>query len=302
MLKIVSHLSPVVMAVLLLLSTMASASHASLIQTMKFNSKFLKREYVASVYLPYRYKSSGLNYPVLYLLHGPIGDENSWLSDGHIRRTVDALIANGKIPPCIVIMPSHFNAWWVDGNRESSETVFFKELIPTVDQEYRTINNRSGRAVGGVSAGGYGTVLYVFKHPEMFAAAAALSPAIYTPLPPQNSSAYRSHPFIDANRQFEEETWKRLNYPNFIYTYFRKGIKVPIYINSGDDDKFDVTYHAAVLYKRLRDYQPDLVEFRVVDGDHDWNVWSETAAEAITYIMQFVSKPLPKDQPVEAGN
>lgn len=288
----------VILAVISVSLFCSVSSHASLIETLKFKSKFLKREYVAKIYLPYGYKSSGLKYPVLYLLHGPVGDENSWLKAGNIRETADALLSKGKIPPPIIVMPSHFNAWWIDGNREPAETVFFKELIPTVEKEYRTIKHRSGRAIGGVSAGGYGAILYMLKHPELFAACAALSPAIYTPLPPENSSAYRSHPFIDANRKFEVETWKRLNYPYFINSYFQKGIKVPLFIVSGDHDKFDTTYHAAVFFKRMRDYQPKLVEFRVVDGDHDWEVWRDNIDEALIYIMQYVTQPVNKNETV----
>lgn len=291
----------VFLAAIPILLYFSAISSASVIETFKFKSKFLKRQYVAKVYLPYGYKSSGLKYPVLYLLHGPVGDENSWLKAGNIREITDTLLSENKIPPCIIIMPSHFNAWWVDGNREPAETVFFKELIPAVEKEYRTIAHRSGRVIGGVSAGGYGVIRYTLKHPELFAAGAALSPAIYVPLPPENSSALRSHPFIDANRKFEEETWKRLNYPIFINQYFKKGIKVPLFIISGDHDKFDTTYHAAVFFKRLRDYQPKLIEFRVVDGDHDWEVWRNTIDEAMVYILQFVRKPMDKDEEIPSG-
>jgi enterochelin esterase-like enzyme len=285
-----------VLVTLILFHFSGVLGHASLLETMKFNSKFLKREYIASVYLPYRYKSSGLKYPVIYLLHGALGDEKSWLESGNIRRTADTLMAEGKIPPSILVMPSHFNAWWVNGNREPAESVFFEEVVPTVEKKYHTIKHRSGRAVAGVSAGGYGSILYIFKHPEMFAAAAALSPAIYSPLPPANSPAISSHPFIDANRKFEEETWKRLNYPEYITAYLSRGVIVPLYINSGDDDRFDTAYHAAVLFNRLRVYQPKNLEFRVVNGDHDWDVWSKTISDALIYMAQFMSQPVRQDQ------
>ena len=281
-----------------LVAFLGDVCDASLLKTMTFNSKFLKREYTASIYLPYRYASSGLKYPVLYLLHGPQGDETTWLTNGDLRRTADTLMAQGKIPSTIIVMPSHFNAWWVDGNREPAETVFFEEVISKVDSEYRTIRHRSGRAVAGVSAGGYGAVLFAFKHPETFAAAAALSPSIYSPLPPKESPALTSHPFIDANRRFEEETWKRLNYPEYINAYFDKGIIVPFYINSGDHDRFDIAYHAAVLFRRLRDYQPKNVEFRVLDGGHDWDLWSDTVDDAMVYVLQFVSPPISQDEQV----
>jgi enterochelin esterase-like enzyme len=188
-------------------------------------------------------------------------------------------------------MPSHSNSWWVNGNRESAEKVFFKELIPAVEKEYRTIKDRTGRAIGGVSAGGYGSVLYILKYPEMFAAGAALSPTIYTPLPPKNAQARSSYPFTDANEKFEEETWKRLNYPSFIGGYFKKNIKVPMFFVCGDHDKFNIVYHVAALLNTLRNYQQDLIEFRVVDGDHDWTVWSNTIGEAMIYMLQYVSKP-----------
>jgi enterochelin esterase-like enzyme len=81
----------------------------------------------------------------------------------------------------VVVMPGHKQMWWVNANAERAETVLLKELLPEVEHRFRTINDRGGRLVAGLSAGGFATVRLSFEHPELFAAAAALSPAVYEP-------------------------------------------------------------------------------------------------------------------------
>ena len=62
--------------------------------------------------------------------------------------------------------------------------------------------------------------------------------------------------------------------------------------NSGDHDKYGIAFHAAALYQALREHQPNQVEFRVIDGDHEWAVWAGTLPEALTYIFRFSSRPI----------
>ena len=143
-----------------------------------------------------------------------------------------------------------------------------------------------------LSAGGYGTVNFVLKYPELFAAGAALSPAVYVPVPPESSSANRSNPYVDSEGNFQPEVWEKLNYPAFIDDYLQQDIKVPLYINTGDHDQFDIAYHAAVLYQKLRAHQPKKVEYRVIDGDHEWMVWETTIGDAMKYIFQYASRPM----------
>ena len=155
---------------------LSTPGRAGVIIKDKLPSLIMAREYIYTIYLPDGYETSNLRYPVLYLLHGSGGDENSWAVSGKIQPTADALIASGAIPPAIIVMPAHKNAWWVDGNKEPAETVFIKELIPYIDATYRTISEKEGRLVAGLSAGGYGTVNFVLKYPEMFAAGARPQP------------------------------------------------------------------------------------------------------------------------------
>ena len=270
--------------------TWSMPADAGTVTRQSFPSRALDRDYVYSIYLPDGYGERNLRYPVLYLLHGSTGDENSWPVQGKAQQTMDRLIEDGEIPPMIVVMPSHSESWWVDGNNEPAGTALMQDLIPHVEATYDTIAARSGRLIGGLSAGGYGTVNAILEHPGMFAAGAALSPAIYDPVPPATSSAH-AHAVFQTEGTFDPEVWKRLNWPRLIDRYKAGGTVVPLYVNSGDHDGFDIAYHAANFYQRLREHQPDKVEYRVVDGGHEWPVWERTLPDAVTYMSRFVSRP-----------
>ncbi len=264
---------------------------ASEILSRKMASKLLAADYPYNLYLPDGYRAGSRRYPVLYLLHGNGGNETDWTRRGRIQETVDRLIKTGQIPPLLIVMPGNGSSWWIDGNQQPAETVLIKELIPHIDAAFRSLAVRNGRMIAGISAGGYGTVNAIFKYPELFAAAAALSPAVYLPLPPPHSAANRVAQF-QKNGSFDPATWQRLNYPVSWETYRAKNIIVPLYISSGDHDTFFIAWHAAQLFQKLFEYQPQRVEFRVVDGDHDWRLWRNTIADAIKYMTSFVSLPV----------
>lgn len=279
-------------AVVALLACISTAQAGTVLHE-SLDSKALGHAYNYTVYLPddYAKKSAACQrYPVLYLLHGAGGDENDWLVKGGAEATLDRLIKDGKIQPMVVVMPGHRGMWWVDGNGEPAETVLLKELMPTVEEKFHVFNQREGRAVAGLSAGGYATVRLVLRMPELFAAAAALSPAIYQPLPPDDSSARKNPPF-QRDGTFDPETWKSLNWPNFIKAYAEQTLRVPLFINSGDHDRFSIALHAAIFFDEMLHIQPDAVEYRVVDGDHKWEVWNETLDDALEYMAPHLLKP-----------
>ncbi len=275
---------------LLLLIMFASLVDASEIQHHQFASKLLGRDYKFTVYIPDGYQAGNANFSVLYLLHGSVGSENDWVQRGNIQTTADKLIQQQLLPPLLIVMPGHSQSWWADGNDEPAESVLLKELFPYVEKNFRTITGREGRAVAGLSAGGFATVNLSLRFPEMFIAGAALSPAIYQDLPPENSSAYR-HKVFQVDGKLDPATWRRLNWPSFIEDYKKKNIVVPLYINSGDHDRLDIAYQAAYFFHVMREYQPKELEFRVVDGDHEWEVWAGTIGDALQFIGKYISVP-----------
>lgn len=253
-----------------------------------FRSEALGRDYKYTVYLPDSYKKDDKKYPILYLLHGAGGDENEWLAKGGLRETMDAMIARKLIKPMVVIMPGHTAAWWVDGAKEKGETALVKEVMPHAEARYRIDAVRSNRLIAGLSAGGFGALNLIMKYPQMFAASAILSPAVYDPVPPSHSSGVRQPPF-QKDGKFDADLWKSLNYVSHIEGYKKSGVVVPLYINTGDHDTFSIAFHAATLFERLRLHQPDAIELRIVNGDHEWMVWRDTLADALQFMTVHIT-------------
>jgi S-formylglutathione hydrolase FrmB len=260
---------------------------AGTVVSREIDSPALQRKWSYAVYLPDGYESSTLRYPVLYLLHGHNGGLYDWVNLGHIQQTADEMIARGDMPPAIIVMPDAGSTWYVD-RKEKMETAVIQDLVGDVGRSFRIIDARNGRLVAGLSMGGYGALRFVLKYPEMFAAAALLSPAIYDPLPPKSSGARRAPPF--ATPEFDEQAWRDLNYPTLWQAYLAKKTPVPMYINSGDDDQFMIEAEATKLYSLLRaNRQP--AELRIVDGAHAWTVWESTIGDALKYIFRYSAKP-----------
>lgn len=270
------------------IALLASAcAHAGIVVSREFQSAALERNWSYAMYLPDGYESSNLRYPVLYLLHGNGGNLYTWVNDGHIQQTADALIARGDIPPCVIVMPDAGTTWFVD-RKEKMETAVIVDLVADVERNWKVLTTRQGRLVGGLSMGGYGAMRFALKYPEMFVAAALLSPAIYNPEPPGNSSARRVGVF--GAPEFDASVWKAYNYPALWDAYLAKNLPVPMYVNSGDDDDFFIEAEATQFYSLLRrNKQP--AELRIVDGAHVWAVWESTIGDAMKYIFRFAARP-----------
>jgi enterochelin esterase-like enzyme len=266
---------------------LASSALAGVVVTREFKSTALNRSWNYAIYLPTGYEASTLRYPVLYLLHGNGGDLYQWVNQGRIQQTVDALIASGDIPPTVIVMPDAGTSWFVD-RKEKMETAVITELIPDVERVFRVLKSRDGRLVGGFSMGAYGAMRFALRYPETFAAAALLSPAIYNPEPPENSSA-RSVGVFGAPG-YDAAIWKSLNYPALWEGYLARKNPVPMYINSGDDDEFFIEFEAVQFYELLRrNKQP--AELRIVNGAHVWPVWESTIGDALKYIYRYAARP-----------
>jgi enterochelin esterase-like enzyme len=275
----------------LLLAALALAfslpTAAGVVLSREFDSQALQRKWTYAIYVPDGYDTSTLRYPVLYLLHGHGGGLYDWVNLGHIQQTADAMIARGDMPPALIVMPDAGSSWFVD-RKEKMETAVMQDLLPDVQRNFRAIDARNGRLIAGLSMGGYGALRFVMKYPEMFAAAALLSPAIYDPEPPQTSNARRAAAFGEP--EFDPQVWKALNYPPLWEAFLARKIPVPMYINSGDDDEHFIEAEATRLYSLLRkNGQP--AELRIVDGAHRWQVWESTIGDAMGYVFRYAARP-----------
>lgn len=273
------------------------------LSTRSFHSQVLQREYEYRLYLPPAYDSAS-RYPVLYLLHGRGDTMTAWDT---VAPDLDRLIAEQALPPVICIVPdnpsSNRAGYYVDslysgdssGQLEpaSAESAFVDDLLPHVDATYATVADRAGRVVAGYSMGGYGAVRYLLAHPELFSAGLVLSPAVYTPLPPAESSARRSGAFGVDHELFSDERYRELNYPAMLERYTGGRYPARVFIAVGDDEwkhpdpedaLHDIDVEAHLLYNRLVRVAGVDAELRVYGGGHDWTVWRRGFVEGLQHM------------------
>jgi endo-1,4-beta-xylanase len=142
-------------------------------------SAAMRRTVGFNIYLPPQYeKEPSRRFPVVYFLHGSTGTESS---DAGLARYVDPEISTARIAPVIYVFPnggadSYYRDW--PGNYVRAETMLIRELLPFIDQHFRTIDRSSARGICGFSMGGAGAIRLVLKYPELFCTAASLAAAI----------------------------------------------------------------------------------------------------------------------------
>lgn len=278
----------------------AGRDRAGILTTATAPSPALGTPIDYTVYLPYGYadrRNAQTRYPVLYLLHGRGDTMSAWT---RVAADLDRMIADGELPPVIAVLPdapwSSRGSWYVDSGYTGAddpgrpvETALTRDLVSHVDATYRTAAHRGARLVGGYSMGGAGALRYALAHQELFGTALVLSPAVYHPLPPADSSAREYGGFGDGEQRFSAEVYQRLNYPALL-PGLDPELPVRMYIAVGDDEwanpdpadaVHDLDYEAATLYNAVRRSAAISAQFRVVDGGHDWDVWRPSFVDGL---------------------
>ncbi|WP_203567739.1 alpha/beta hydrolase [Aestuariimicrobium ganziense] len=138
--------------------------------TLEVPGEITAREFV--VYLPPSYHlNPDREYPVVYLLHGINGGSREWEPRDFGTR-LDELFTTGGLAETIVIMPDGESLWYSNTPEVKWRDMFINEMVPTVDEAYRTIADREFRGLSGVSMGGYGAWQMGWSHPELFSSIA----------------------------------------------------------------------------------------------------------------------------------
>ena len=231
-----------------------------------YDSHTLGMERRMSVYTPAGYEANrDQAYPVLYLLHGMGGDEEAWLTLGRTAQILDNLIAEGKAEPMIVVMPNG-NAALQSAPGESAKGFYtpttqlphtmdgtfeyaFKDIVAFVDSTYRTIPDASGRAVAGLSMGGFHSLNISALYPEMFDYVGLFSAAIS----PRSDS---------QNPLFTEREDK-------LARLFGRQPKL-YWIGIGEDD---FLYKDNTAYRKMLDSKGYTYEYHESTGGHTWKNW-----------------------------
>jgi S-formylglutathione hydrolase FrmB len=182
------------------------------------------------------------------------------------------------------------------------ETAFTTDLIRHVDATYCTRAERAGRIVAGYSMGGYGAMRFALAHPDLFRASIILSPAVYHPLPPKDSSTREFGAFGEGNARFVEAIYREKNYPALLPAFRATRLPLVMFIAVGDDEAanadaadavHDLDFEAHALYNAVRREPAIDAQLRVIDGGHNWRVWRPMFIEGVRYVFARLAAESP---------
>jgi S-formylglutathione hydrolase FrmB len=134
------------------------------------------------VYVPPGYEGSSQRYPTVYVIQGFTGQVTMWRNRSAYRQpfpeAADALFASGEVPPAVVVF---VDAWTAYGGSQFVDSpgtgryhsYLCEEVVPFVDERYRTLANRDHRAITGKSSGGFGAMITPMLRPDLFGSLAS---------------------------------------------------------------------------------------------------------------------------------
>ncbi len=279
----------------------APAASSLMLHYASLNSPALGKELKFAVMLPASYElNKKQRYPVLYFLHGMNGTELEFERRG-VAAAVNKLHEAGKLGEMIIVAPAGQNSFYLNAkNGLQYEDAIIKDLIPYIEQNYRTVGKPAGRAIQGLSMGGFGALLLAFKHPEMFSSVTAHSSAIFIELPKPSGSDRRAQ-FLSQmiGRLFGEppdEDFFRANNPVDLGDSNAAAIKkagLKIYFDVGDQDRYGFTEPNRQFSERLQKAGIQH-EFHVFPGGHGWEYMISVADKSYGFLwnhLQFSGKP-----------
>ena len=174
--------------------TSAFAAPTARIECKPLPSKILTHPVNYCVVLPPSYDTEKTRkYPVLYFFHG-LGDNEQMFVHGGAFNLVQDLWERKQIGEFLIVTPEAGATFYINSHsgRVRYEDFLVREFFPGIESRYRIKAGRANRGVSGVSMGGYGALHVAFRHPELFAAVSAQSPALMTEIPAVAKSGLRS--------------------------------------------------------------------------------------------------------------
>jgi S-formylglutathione hydrolase FrmB len=287
----------IVCALFFFVSLSGYARAQSRIDCNALNSRILKQTVHYCVYLPSGYDAGASRnppqrYPVLYFLHG-LGDNEQTLFNSGGWTLLDDLRNQHKLGDFLIVAPEGRRSFYInsaDGSVRYSD-FFLQEFMPHIERAYRILPGRAGRAISGISMGGYGALRFAFAHPELFSAVSAQSAALITESPQALNVASQSGAPLAAvlasvfGRPISVEHWN----DNNIFLLAKKNAvalkKLALYFNCGQDDNYGFEKGAAALHAEL-EKENVVHEYHAYAGDHSLTYFLSHFAE----VMEFHSQ------------
>jgi len=256
-------------------------------------SSSLGKELKFAVQLPPSYKTdTKRRYAVLYFLHGMFGNEGEFQRRG-VAAAVARLRAEGKIGDFIIVAPAGENSFYLNSKPGVRyEDAIIKDLIPYIEKNYRAVGTPGGRAIQGISMGGWGAMLLAFKHPEMFSSVTTHSAALFAELPHPTGTDRRSQFMLKLIGNIfgdpPDEEFFRASNPVFVAEANAAAIKksgIKIYFDCGEQDRYGFQESNKAFDEKLTKAGIPH-EFHLFPGNHGWEYMISVADNSYVFLWK----------------
>ena len=258
------------------LLTVALNSIAASVDTISIYSNAMHKDFKCVVIKPNAYKKRKNIFPVVYLLHGYGGWYSNWLI-----RVPDLKDYADQYNLMIVCPDGGQSSWYFDSPVDSTmkyETYIGKEVPEFIDANYRTIKDRTARAITGLSMGGHGALFLAFRHSKTFGACGSMSGGV--------DLNYSRNKFDIMKRIGDTishaDNWKSYSVINMVEHYPKDS--VAIIIDCGVNDIFYSSNH--LLHEKMLQLKipHDYIER---PGKHEWPYWRNSIRYHLLFFRDY---------------
>jgi len=266
----------------------AAAPAAAEVRYASFPSASLGRDVGYAVQLPPSYATGDRRYPVLYVLHGLFESPAFWEERG-LPKLLGDLWTSGDVPEMVVVAVDGDNSFFVDGPLGAYERLVTRDLVAHVEATYRATPGRDGRALLGISMGGYAALRIALSRPELFRAVAAHSAVVLEEIPTAAAGAGSWH-MAAFGRAFGDPIDPLLWAASDPLAWARKADprRTPaLYFDCGSEDRYGLFKGNEELHRRLQ-ARGVAHTFALRPGNHGYDY----VRSVLGYSLKFIAAAL----------
>jgi len=255
-----------------------------------FPSASLARDVAFTVQLPPSYADGKKRYPTVYVLHGLFEGSGFWERRG-LASLVEQLWASGELPEMVVVAVDGGNSFFVNGPGGRYQDLVTGDVVSAIESRYRVVPGRDGRALLGISMGGYAALRIALARPEAFPAVAAHSAMLLPKVPTREEGAGRGQ-VAAFHRVFgdpiDTELWSQSN-PLLLAQKADPRRTPALYFDCGSEDRYGLADGNQELHRRLESRGVPH-EFALHPGDHGY----EYVRSVLARSLRFLAAALPQ--------
>lgn len=272
----------------LMILSLCKITEAAKIDSLDIPSTAMHKTYKAAVVLPASYAKSKSSYPVLYLLHGGFGHYRDWVEKTPDNQLLRHLADSYNL---IIVLPEgEIFSYYIDSPVDKAsqfESYIIEDVIPKIDNTYRTNRTRKARVISGLSMGGYGALYLSARHPGVFCAAGSMSGALNPDmmgwkLPPETATNIKNA-FGAIMGPIESVDYSNYSVISMADVIKKNGTK--LILDCGVDD-FLIEPNRELHRRLLFNQTPH--DYSERPGGHSWDYWQNSLRHHVLFFYEVL--------------